>query len=96
MLKEGCRSVISERGRRVCIKRGRQHQEGGIGRITTSGSITTFPTPDSPCSIATGPDGALWFTVFGHYSTGGDSFVNGYIGRMTTSGLSLDPPSGTV
>jgi virginiamycin B lyase len=39
-----------------------------IGRITTGGSITEFPTTtlDSNCrSIITGPDGALWFTEEG-------------------------------
>ncbi len=36
-----------------------------IGRITTSGSITSYPVPSAgsqPWGITTGPDGALWFT----------------------------------
>ena len=38
---------------------------GKIGRITTAGVITEFPTPTSrsaPQRIAAGPDGALWFS----------------------------------
>lgn len=53
-----------------------------IGRITPSGDITTFPPyspiPDinfQPIALATGSDGALWFT------NGDDR-----IGRITTSG----------
>lgn len=45
-----------------------------IGRITTQGVLTEFPTPDATFGIATGPDGNLWFTTYGG------------IGRMTTSG----------
>lgn len=49
-----------------------------IGRITTSGSFTTFPLPPQTCwGIASGSDGALWFTV-----TSSDE-----IGRITTSGV---------
>ncbi len=50
-----------------------------IGRITTSGAITSYtdPTIESPVGITTGPDGALWFT-----NAGNDS-----IGRITTSGV---------
>jgi virginiamycin B lyase len=36
-----------------------------IGRITTGGAITEFPTPTAssfPVGITTGPDGSLWFT----------------------------------
>ena len=54
-----------------------------IGRITTSGTITTYALPRgsrpaaSPESITTGPDGALWFT----------EFAGNNIGRITTSGV---------
>jgi len=57
---------------------------GSIGRITTSGTITNYrdPSIDSPGSITTGPDGALWFiNEFG--SSGGGK---GSIGRITTTG----------
>ncbi len=52
-------------------------QNGDIGRITTSGSITYFSVPDSlvPIDIAPGADGALWFTTYSNY-----------IGRITTGG----------
>jgi virginiamycin B lyase len=56
-----------------------------IARITTSGTITTFPvpTPDSaPAGIVTGPDGALWFT-----EPGGNK-----IGRITTGGAITEFP----
>ncbi len=38
----------------------------GIGRLTTSGTFTDYPTPtpnSGPRSIAVGPDGALWFAA---------------------------------
>jgi virginiamycin B lyase len=47
---------------------------GGIGRITTRGSLTYFPTTSTPLDITTGPDRALWFTC------------GQCIGRITTSG----------
>ena len=57
-----------------------------IGRITTTGQITEFPTPtvplsDSAQSIASGPDGALWFTQ-----------LNDTIGRITTTGTVSEYP----
>jgi streptogramin lyase len=52
----------------------------GIGRITPSGAITTFPAPvDGDVGIAAGPDGNLWFTEWGADHTN--------IGRITTSGV---------
>ncbi|MGD0379803.1 MAG: hypothetical protein ABSC30_07445 [Acidimicrobiales bacterium] len=52
---------------------------GTIGRLSTSGVLTTFSDPsiDLPQGITTGPDGALWFTNEGSNS----------IGRITTSGV---------
>ena len=49
-----------------------------IGRITTSGVVTTFtdPTISHPQSIESGPDGALWFT----------NSANDSLGRITTTG----------
>jgi virginiamycin B lyase len=61
---------------------------GQIGRITKSGTITTFPCTFSPgCSIQSygitnGPDGALWFT-----GTSSNS-----IWRITTDGTLTDYP----
>ena len=48
-------------------------QNFGIGRITTSGTITRYSA--SAISITNGPDGALWFTGY-----------DNYIGRITTAG----------
>lgn len=45
-----------------------------IGRITTQGAITEFPTESGPIGIATGPDGNLWFAA------------SDFIGRITTQG----------
>lgn len=56
----------------------------GIGRITTTGSITQYgiPTPNAgPTSITKGPDGALWFTE-----------NIGQIGRITTEGVITEYP----
>ena len=49
-----------------------------IGRITTSGTLTSFTDPSisRPEDIAAGPDGALWFQNIG----------NNTIGRITTAG----------
>ena len=54
---------------------------GQIGRITTSGAVTTFPVLE-PDDIAAGPDGALWFT----------ESIAGSIGRITTSGVVTEYP----
>lgn len=61
---------------------------GGIGRMSTDGTITEYPAGQAPgltagsepVSIAAGPDGALWFTERGGL---------GAIGR-------LDPATGVV
>jgi streptogramin lyase len=51
---------------------------GYVGRITTSGSISTFPLPNGggPFGIATGADGNLWIA----------EFFNDQIARMTPTG----------
>jgi virginiamycin B lyase len=55
---------------------------GSIGRITTSGSASSFQlTNVVPLYLTTGPDGALWFTGSNSISSTG-----GLIGRLTTSG----------
>jgi len=56
-----------------------------IGRITTSGAITSYPVPTANSGlmgITAGPDGALWFT---------ESAVK-QIGRITTSGTVTEYP----
>ncbi len=51
----------------------------GIGRITPSGTITTFPAPvDGDVGITAGSDGNIWFTEWGADHTN--------IGRITPSG----------
>ncbi len=60
--------------------------DGTIGRITPSGVVTEFPTPNAntayPFAITTGSDGNLWFT---------ESGVN-EIGRITPSGVVTEFP----
>jgi streptogramin lyase len=54
-----------------------------IGRITTSGMVTNYPTPTSnsgPQGIAAGPDGAIWFA----------EALGGKIGRVTSSGAIVE------
>jgi virginiamycin B lyase len=59
---------------------------GSIGRITTGGTVTTFPVSKDPghwsVSIAAGPDGSLWFT---------EPYVK-QIGRITTAGSVTEFP----
>ena len=53
--------------------------DDAIGRITTTGVVTSYytsPSISDPYTIAAGPDGALWFINTG----------NNTIGRITTSG----------
>jgi streptogramin lyase len=50
--------------------------ESEIGRITTTGSLKTYPAAGEPIGITAGPDGALWYAEYA-----GDK-----IGRITTHG----------
>jgi streptogramin lyase len=55
--------------------------QGLLGRCTTSGSITTFPSSGTQATsweVTTGPDSALWFTYFSSFGRG--------IGRVTVDG----------
>jgi streptogramin lyase len=56
-----------------------------IGRITTTGVVTTFPTTPNtgPGGIVAGPDGNLWFTEEGV----------GAVAKMTTSGAITEYPA---
>jgi virginiamycin B lyase len=59
-----------------------------IGRMTTAGAFTNFPTPtvnSVPVGIVTGPDGALWFT----------EATASKIGRITTAGIFIEYPTPT-
>jgi len=53
----------------------------GIGRATTTGVVTAYPTPCciGNWPITAGPDGALWFAAFGYGGT--------VIGRGPACGL---------
>lgn len=57
-----------------------------IGRMTTSGSFTSYSVPQNSDwyvrDITAGPDGALWFTEIDQ----SDSLTAGWIGRITTQG----------
>ncbi len=62
---------------------------GGIDRVTPSGSITRFPIPQAqhgPENITAGTDGALWFA---------DADTSD-IGRITTNGTVTDFPTPTA
>ncbi len=63
--------------------------DGDVGRITTSGTVSTYSGPDvQPDGITTGPDGALWFTNY-----------DNAIGRVTVPApalASFSPTSGAV
>ena len=50
---------------------------GQVGRITTEGVVTSYPTSSGTHGITLGPDGAVWFT----------ESVHGLIGRITASGV---------
>jgi virginiamycin B lyase len=56
-----------------------------VGRITTAGVVTLFPTPSgTPNGITRGPDGNLWFTA---NSTNFSGQAIGQVGRVTTAGV---------
>jgi virginiamycin B lyase len=58
-----------------------------IGRMTTSGMVTSFPTPSIFLGgITVGPDGAIWFTEPGSNS----------IGRLTLAGVMTHYPLPTA
>ena len=57
------------------IQAGGGSGSGGIGRITTTGEVRTFPLNSSTFSISAGPDGNLWFTN-----------LSDQIGRITLDG----------
>ena len=67
-----------------------------IGRVTTSGVLTTFSDPaiEGPVTLTVGPDGALWFynQAGGCFppivnGTSNDCFFTSSIGSITTSGV---------
>jgi virginiamycin B lyase len=57
---------------------------GGVGRITTSGSITEAQVPEGVNALVTGSDGAVWFI--------GNGSAGNVIHRITVSGTVTDIP----
>jgi streptogramin lyase len=57
-----------------------------IGRITPSGTVTEFSgmSGGRPVKIISGPDGNLWFAEW-----------RGFVGKITTNGVTTDYPSST-
>jgi streptogramin lyase len=75
---------------------------GRIGRVSPAGQAQEFAVPYAPNAIASGADGALWYSELVPNS-GGDGQAptlarQGYIGRITSAGvaseLPLDPTDG--
>lgn len=67
-----------------------------IGRITPTGTISTFATPTAqakPSGITVGPDGALWFAESG-YLCGVSTIGGNGVGRITTSGTITEYTAG--
>ena len=58
-----------------------------IGRVTTTGTVTAYATPNSDAAtlgITVGPDGALWFA----------EGIGGSVGRITTDGTITEYTTG--
>jgi streptogramin lyase len=49
-----------------------------VGKITTTGVVTFYPTSDLPLGLTAGPDGNLWLIESGH------------VAKMTTSGVETE------
>ena len=69
-----------------------------IGRITISGSISSYNVTGNPHYITAGPDGNLWFTqetggCIGKITTAGalQNFCTGFTGPATTVGIVTGP-----
>ena len=70
---------------------------GKIGRVTPSGDMTEFTTPNqnptsNPAGIAVGPDGNLWYTEYSHLNMDFTQHGQNNIGRITTSGKITEFP----
>ena len=62
-------------------------ENGGLGRITTGGTIEQFPVADdgnSPGEVVAGSDGSVWFT-----ENEDGTEQSQAIGRMTVSGSTV-------
>jgi streptogramin lyase len=79
------------------------HLTGRIVRQPISGQVQEFAVPHGPNSIASGSDGALWFSEYSEFVEGGNGTIapvswKGSIGHITTAGvvseLPIDPNLG--
>ncbi len=63
-----------------------------IGRISTSGVVSTFTGPglDSPFDLTVGSDGAIWFMNSGHYDAATQQTVDQSVGRVSMSRVVTD------
>jgi virginiamycin B lyase len=73
------------------------HLTGRIVRVTLFGQVQEFAVPHGPNSIASGGDGALWFSEYSEFVSEGDGSVTpvsrkGGIGHITTAGVVSDIP----
>jgi virginiamycin B lyase len=70
------------------------HLTGRIVRMSLSGQTQAFPVPYAPNSIASGSDGALWYSELVPNPDQQSPALprKGYIGRMTTAGVASDLP----
>jgi streptogramin lyase len=66
---------------------------GCVGRLTTTGAVTVFPTGGAdPTAITAGPDGALWFTELVGNKIGRIE-INGTITEFTVPTMGASPNS---
>jgi streptogramin lyase len=73
------------------------HLTGRIVRQPISGPVQEFAVPHGPNSIVSGSDGALWFSEYSEFVTGGDGTIapvswKGSIGHITTAGVVSEIP----
>ena len=67
---------------------------GRIGRMSLSGQVQEFPVPYPPEYIASGKDGALWYSELAPTDIAGDTAKarQGFLGRITTTGVATEVP----
>ena len=74
------------------------HLTGRIVRQPISGQVQEFAVPyGGPNAIASGSDGALWFSEYSEFASAGDGTYTpvirkGFIGRITTAGVASEIP----
>jgi virginiamycin B lyase len=72
------------------------HLTGHIVRVSSSGQVQEFAAPHGPNSIASGSDGALWFSEYSEFIDTGGALTTvarkGVIGHITTAGVASEIP----